>query len=245
MGINEAIDEFVLYSKRFDLREPALMARFHRAFRVAEYAKDIAKSEHMNLKDINLAMTCALIHDIARYRQYTMYHTFEDARSFDHGDEGYNILLMNNYISKYADNHEDQQIILKAVKNHNKYEIDDDLSEREKLFAKIVRDADKLDLIKEEGNTINGVIVLNPKYLKPFQEKRLFKNSGVTGEYEITLRTLAFIYDLNFKYSYKFILDNHIIEDKIDLIMGHCSSLGILEYIRKILLEYAHEKLGE
>ena len=245
MSISEAIDEFVVYSKKFKLSDPALMARFHRAFRVAEYAKHIAKSENMSAQDINLAMICALLHDIARYEQYTLYHTYEDAKSFDHGDEGYNILLKDNYISKYTTDHEEQQIILKAIKNHNKYEIDNDLSEREMLFAKLVRDADKLDLIKEQGNSINGVIVLNPVYLKPFQEKRLFRNAVVTGEYEITLRTLAFIYDLNFKYSYKFILDNHLIEDKIDLIMGHCSNLGILEYMRKILLEYAHEKLGE
>ena len=245
MNINDAIKEFVNYSKTYDMTNPTLMAEFHHTYRVVEYTKDIAKCLELSEEDTSIAILCALLHDIARYKQHTMYKTSLDARSFDHGDEACNILLKNNYISKFTTNSEEQQIILKAVKNHNKYKIEDGLSEREEMFCKILRDADKLDKMREQGNTIDGIIILNPSYIKPFQERRLYKNHGVTGQYEVTLRVLAFVYDLNFKCSYEFVLQNHIIEDKIDLIMSHCSSIGILEYLRKILLEYVNERIEE
>ena len=245
MDFKEAMQEFVRYAKTFNLKNPELMGKFHHAFRVVEYAKDIARSENLSEKDIRLAMLCALLHDIARFRQYTMYRTFKDSKSVDHGDEGTNILRYNNYIKKYTKDPEEQRIVLAAVRNHNKYKIEDNLTEREKLFVNITRDADKLDIMKEKGNTISGKFILNPKYIKPFQEKRLYKNVGVTGEYEVTLRTIAFIYDYNFKYSYEFIKENKIIEDKVDLLISHSTSLGIFEYLQKITLEYVDEKIKE
>ena len=245
MSINDAMQEYVRYAKGFDLKNPEVMARFHHTFRIVEYAKDIARSIGLVPKDINLAMLCALLIDIGRYRQYEMYKTFIDAKSFDHAMEGYNILKYNNYIAKYTKDTEEQEIVLKAVRNHNKYTIEDGLTERELLFAKIARDADKLDIMMEQGNTINGIIVLNAKYIKPFQEQRLYKNEGVTGEYELTLRTLAFVYDFNFKYSYEFVKENNIIDKKIDLIMAHSSSLGILDYLKKIITEYVDNRIKE
>ena len=239
------MQEFVRYAKLFDLKNDNIMTRFHHTFRVVEFAKDIARSEGLKDADVILAMKCALLHDIARFRQYAVYHTYVDAKSLDHGDEGARILTTKNYINRYTKDSEEQKIIIKAVKNHNKLRIDPDLTEKEELFAKIVRDADKLDIMIEYGNTIDGKFILNPEYIKPFKEKRLFKNNGVTGEYESVLRTMAFIYDINFKYSYEYIKENKIIDDKIDLLISHSTSLGIFEYIAKITNEYIDERIEE
>ena len=48
-------------------------------------------------------------------------------------------------------------IIYKAINNHNKFEIERGLSERELLHCKIIRDADKLDIfrVKEEDSFEN------------------------------------------------------------------------------------------
>lgn len=242
--MKEAIKEFQSFVKSYDLTNPNIMKKFHHTFRVVEYAKDIARSEGLDEADVTLAMLCALLHDIARFRQWSIYKTYDDAKSFDHGDEAYNILSSRNYISRYTPDPYEQRIILKAVKNHNKYKVEDGLSEKELFFTKLVRDADKLDIICTQ-NDLHGTFILNPKYIKPFQEKRLFKNSGLTGEYEIQLRQIAFVYDINFKYSYRLLLTNNIIDDKIDLLISHCSNIGILEYIKKIVIEYMNERIKE
>lgn len=78
------------------------------------------------------------------------YHTFNDLKSFDHGDYGAELLkkLIRNFISidKY------DKVIFEAVRNHNKLRIDENLNEQERLFAKLVRDADKLDIMDETIN---------------------------------------------------------------------------------------------
>ena len=242
--MQEAIKEFQRFVKQYDLSDPGIMRKFHHTFRVVEYAKDIARSEGLSEDDVNLAMLCALLHDIARFRQWSIYKTYIDAKSFDHGDEAYNILSHKNYIANYTVDPYEQRIILKAVRNHNKYKIEDGLTDRELFFTKLLRDADKIDIICTQGE-INGVFILNPSYIKPFQEKRLFKNSGVTGEYEILLRQIAFVYDMNFKYTYRLLLTNNIIDKKIDLLISHCSNIGILEYVKKIVIEYMEERIKE
>ena len=242
--MQDAIKEFQMYAKKFDLSEPSIMRKFHHTFRVVEYAKDIARSEGLDEEDVNLAMLCALLHDISRFRQWTMYKTYTDAKSFDHGDASYNILKYRNYIAKYTTDPYEQRIILKAVKNHNKYEIEKGLTEKEAYFTKILRDADKLDILCTQNN-LSTKFILNPLYIKPFHEKRLFKNSGVTGEYELILRQIAFVYDLNFKYSYRLLLTNNIIEKKVELLISHCSNIGILEYIGKTVIEYMNERIKE
>nr|MBP3258920.1 HD domain-containing protein [Bacilli bacterium] len=243
--MNEAMQEFVRYAKLFDLKNPDIMRKFHHTFRVVEYAKDIARSEGLSDRDVILAMKCALLHDVARFRQFKMYNTYVDAKSFDHGDEGARILGTNKFVNRYTKDADEQKIIIKATRNHNKFQVEDGLTERELLFTNIVRDADKLDIMMEQGNTINGKFILNPLYLRPFQEKRLYKNKAVTGEYEVTMRTMAFIYDMNFKYSYEFIKENNIINDKVELLMSHSTSLGIFEYLAKICNEYVDERIEE
>ena len=41
------------------------------------------------------------------------------------------------------------ELIKIAVKNHNKYKIEDGLTQEQELFAKIIRDADKIDIFYE------------------------------------------------------------------------------------------------
>lgn len=243
--MNEAMQEFVRYAKLFDLKDPKIMEKFHHTFRVIEYAKDIARSEGLTDVDVILAMKCALLHDIARFRQLKMYGTYIDAQSFDHGDEGARILSSNKFVNRYTKDADEQRIIITVVKNHNKYKVEDGLTERELLFTNIVRDADKLDLMMENGNTISGKFILNPEYIRPFKEKRLYKNKAVTGEYEVTLRTLAFIFDMNFKHTYEIIKESNIINDKVELLMSHSTSLGIFEYMAKMANEYVDDRIKE
>ena len=112
--MNEAMQEFVRYAKLFDLKDPKIMEKFHHTFRVIEYAKDIARSEGLSDVDVILAMKCALLHDVARFRQFKMYHTYVDAKSFDHGDEGARILGSNKFVNRYTKDADEQKIIIKV-----------------------------------------------------------------------------------------------------------------------------------
>ena len=49
-----------------------------------ELAQHLALSEH----DVQLAEIMGLFHDVGRFRQYSIYKTFNDAQSEDHADLG-------------------------------------------------------------------------------------------------------------------------------------------------------------
>ena len=121
--------------------------KYHHTYRVVDYAEQIAISENLSKKDIDLAKTAALLHDIARFRQAKEYDTFDDSKSFDHGDYGYGILKNENYIMQYVDNEVDAEAVLKAVKYHNKKYLDADVTDYERKICQIARDADKLDIM--------------------------------------------------------------------------------------------------
>lgn len=55
-------------------------------------SKRIAKGMKLTQEEIDIATLIGLLHDIARFEQYTKYHTFKDAESIDHGDLGAEIL---------------------------------------------------------------------------------------------------------------------------------------------------------
>lgn len=224
--IRESIEEFNKYTKNFDLNIPKLKMKYDHTFRVIAYAEDIAKSENLNEQDSYLAFVCALLHDIARFNQYTEYGTYSDALSFDHGDRGYEILLKDNYISKFVDSDYEKQIVLKAVKNHNKYNIEDGLTERELYFAKLVRDADKIDIMDMQINEINdGNFEVPEEAINAMKEKRcMVRVKKKTSELTHLLGYICFIYDINYKRSLEIITEKKIIEKKLGVIKKYIKS---------------------
>ena len=85
----------------------------------------------------------------------------------EHAEFGTKVLFQNNLIRKFIDDDKYDEIISKAIYNHNKYKIQEGLSEIELLQCKIIRDADKLDnfRVKEKDNfkvlIIKNVLKLN------------------------------------------------------------------------------------
>ena len=157
---------------------------------------------------------------------------------------GYNILIKNNYIDKYTNSKIDKNIILKSVKNHNKLEIDNNLTQKELYFAKLVRDADKLDIIITQSNQItDNSNTINKNTIKAIKNKQLCPNQYVTNQLENLIRNLALIYDLNFKESYRIIKKSNIIDKKLKLLENHILKEE-LEEIKNTLSNYIEEKIS-
>lgn len=210
---------FNQYVKEYDLKEPMIILKFHHSYRVMEICKDLALYLKLNDEDIELAMLIGLLHDIARFDQWTDYHTFVDRKSFDHGDEGYNILVKDDFIKQFTNDEEKIKIILKAVKNHNKYVIESNLDDRTKLFCKIVKDADKLDISKEQANDIKeSEIIIKKELLEDIYNQRMARNEYTSNDVDEIIRIISWVFDYNFKYSYHFLLDQNIIKKKFDLL---------------------------
>lgn len=229
------------YAKKFDLTIDPIMRKFHHSYRVYEYGKDIAKSLNLSEHDIYIISIACLFHDVSRFLQWTLYETYEDAKSFDHGDKSYEI-LKEELIDKMNLNDEDKNIVLKAVKIHNKYQIEGELTDKELVACKIVRDADKIDIMKEQGIiTKDGKV--KKEIVDTLMQHKMVPNSMTLdgSEIDATLRLLAFTFDLNYKYSYQVILDNKIIENKINAIEIY--SHEDLSELQNSMINYIKERI--
>ena len=219
-------NKFKDYVDNYDFSNDMISRKFYHTFRVVDYAKAIAKSENLNEHDTNIAFLCALLHDIGRFEQAKIYNTFNDKKSIDHGDLGYRILLKNNYISEFVNDEKDKKIILNAVKNHNKYAIDSTLNDRELFFAKLIRDADKLDILDKQRLEINDNInSIDEKAFCFIKEHQLFKRDGsVQNDATEIVHSLSFVYDLNFDESINIIKEKDMVKRKLDVLEQHCNS---------------------
>ena len=214
--MEEAINIFSEYVNNFDLKDPKILDKKDHSFRVMNIAKSIAESLKLNEEDIHIATLAGLVHDIGRFNQLKFYGTYKDSLSIDHGDEGYRVL--ESIIDKFTADKKLQNIVLLTTKYHNKCKIGD-VDDRTKMFCKIVRDADKLDIMETQINEVNSKnIVIKDELLKSIYEKSLCKNEYCQTEEDAILRMISWIFDLNFPYSYKYIKDNKIIERKFNLL---------------------------
>jgi len=226
------------YVKTFDLKVKDIMKKYHHSFRVMDICEAIANDLGLSDNDVYLARLCGLLHDIARFKQWTQFKTYKDIDSFDHGDYGYKILKENDFIKQFVQDEKEISIVLDSVKYHNKL-IVPILNEKNMLFSNIVRDADKLDIMSTQGNQIkDNEIRLNEKMLNSIYNKEICKNKDVTTEIDHIIRMLSWVFDFNFKYSYKYLIENKIIEQKFNLLEIY----GETEEIKK-LKQFINERI--
>ena len=69
----------------------------------------------------------------------------------------------------------------------------------------------------------------------------MINNNLIENDLDYLFRLVAFIFDLNFDYSYKYLLDNKIIDTKIDLIEKYGDKN--LDSLKKDLIKYMKERL--
>lgn len=244
MDLEKAKEEFLKYTENYDLNNSHIIGKQKHSLRVMEISEQIAKGLNLTQEEIELATLIGLLHDIARFEQYTRYQTFKDFISIDHGDLGVEIL--NKDIRKYIETDKYDEIIKLAIKNHNKYAIEKGLTKEQELFAKIVRDADKIDIIYEavemfwkgkEDEIENSNIT--KKVLEQFRNnKQIDKFTKETAIDEV-ISVIAFIFDINFKTSLEIIKNNNYIDKVLDRYnIKNENTKQEIEEIRKIAKEY-------
>lgn len=221
MNLKKAKEEFIKYTEKYDLQIERIKGKQTHSLRVMEISKKIAEKLGLSQEEVEVATLIGLLHDIARFEQFTRYGTYKDIESFDHGDFGAEILKKD--LRKYIDTDKYDEIIIKAVKNHNKFAIKEGLTEEELLQAQIIRDADKIDIFYQsvekfwegkEDEVENSIIseTVIQQIANCSQTKRQIEESPIDN----VMRVIAFIFDINFKASFQILKQ----EDYINKILN-------------------------
>lgn len=212
------------YVKPYDITNGKIELKIKHTYRTVEVAKEIAKDLKLNEEQTLLAELIALLHDIGRFEQLRMYNTFKDRDSIDHADLGVEILFEDGVIRNFIEDTRYDDIIYKAVKNHNKFKIEEGLDEETLLQCKIVRDADKTDIFailvsdieKDENILYNYEEVakqtVTPEIMEKFENYEQTDRHDFKNEIDDYINIISFLFDYNFITGLKVILENNYIE---------------------------------
>ena len=220
--MNENFDAFDKYAMQFDMNEKMIEYKYNHSYRVVHQAEEICRSLNMDTVERDLASNIALLHDIARFKQWTDYKTFHDEDSFDHGDMAVTILFDEGKINDFIIDKDDYEVVKKAVANHNKYKVDTKgMNEREKLHCDIVRDADKIDILYAFSTNRLLELKEDDSEINPLIKKEFFKDKQVLSVESKTqndriVSLFGLVFDLNYEYSINRVLEEKYLEKMLD-----------------------------
>lgn len=243
------------YVKPYDITNPKIEIKIKHTYRTVEVAKRIAEDLKLNEEQILLAEIIALLHDIGRFEQVRIYNTFKDRDSIDHADLGVKILFEDGVIRNFIEDTRYDDIIYKAVKNHNKFKIEEGLDEEILLQCKIVRDADKTDIFARFALDIElckNVLydykelskqTVTPEIMEKFENYEQADRHDFKNEIDDYINIISFIFDYNFIIGLKVILENNYIERVMKPICICEDTKEQMEKIIKIANTYINQRI--
>lgn len=230
---------FKEYVNNFSLKDENILKKYEHSLRVMNLTIEIAKDLNLETNEIQLIGLVGLLHDIGRFEQWEKYHTYVDSISIDHGNVGVEILKKDNYINNYIQDENSKEKLYLAIRNHNKIKIEDNMDFNTQIITKIVRDADKLDIMQTQGmNRISSNIVLKKEQLDNIYKKQCCIVGEKNNEADYIIRQICFIFDFNYNYSFKYIKANKIIQHKIMLLKNNCPKELNLSEVEQFLIKY-------
>ncbi len=204
--MNDNFDIFDKYFMEYDINNKMIQNIYNHSYRVLHQSDEISFTLNLDEDDNYLACLIALLHDIGRFK-------LND--EIDHSLLGVQILFDENKIKDYDIQESDYKIIKKAILNHNKYNIDDDLTVREKLHCQIVRDADKIDILysysENELKLESDNSTINDSIHNDFFKHNMIDIEKCNTINEKIISLLSLVYDLNYDYSKGYIYDKNYI----------------------------------
>jgi len=191
-------------------------------------------TEALGLEDAGTctAQAIALLHDIGRFEQFARYGTFFDHVSTDHGNLGAIILCQAGALAHLV--YEEQEKITTAVKCHNRRALPGNLPDSHQFFARLIRDADKLDIfqtaydyyrrrLSDSGDQDWEMELLDepacsPEVVSALLAGQQIEHCHLQTVHDLQLAQIAWIYDVQFAPTYQRLKDRRVLEQLIGLL---------------------------
>lgn len=233
------INAFAEYVRNYDPSDEKIKLKIDHTYRVAGLCQRIAESLGLSEPDVDIAWLLGMLHDIGRFEQIRRFGTFNDAQSVDHAEFGADLLFREGLIRKFAEgyyeecelarsgNEEAEQIIKNnehhnkdtgllemAIRQHNKYRVKEDLTERQRMFCDILRDADKVDIFKVNADIPMEIIydvtteelkngIITKEVLESFYKKETVLKSVRRSAVDHIVGHISLLFELVYKESYR------------------------------------------
>lgn len=258
IDIEKAELAFKEYLKDYNVNDEKVALKIRHTYGVVKASEYLAKAIGLNEDDTNLSRLIALLHDIGRFEQSKAssdVYDNADKNFFDHGEYGVKILFEDGLIRNFVEDNSYDNIIKVSILNHNRLAIEDGLSERELLHAKLIRDNDKLDnfrvKLEESFKVLLGTDdmekvsneLISENIYQDFLSKRLIVYGDVKTDLDRWISYIAYIFDFNFSESLEYLRDNDLINKNFDRIeYKNLDTINKINKMKVLAKDYVDER---
>lgn len=220
---------FLAYVAPYDPANPRIALKVTHTLHVADLCDRIARAQGWPAADIDLAWLCGLLHDMGRFEQVRRWNTFRDAVSCSHAKLGASVLFGERErlgepvpagapafgtprIRDFIDSPAEDAVIRTAIELHSDYRLPRDLDPRARAFTELVRDADKIDILRtvdeDTPETILGCDAdellassLSPEATQAFDARRCMLRDDRSQPADFLVSFACFAFELAYSQS--------------------------------------------
>ena len=195
----------------------------------------------------------SLLHDIGRFEQQKNYGTFIDADSIDHAQYGADILFTQGKIRDYLEDDSQDELLRTAVYYHSAFRLPEDLDDRTIMFCNMLRDADKIDILKvnvefplEEIYNVTSQVLRNCEVTKEvmdsFQEEHAVLRSLKKTAVDNVVGHISLVYELVYPISLKLVKEQGYLEQLMNFESNNPVTVKQFREIKKKMQDYLGSK---
>lgn len=224
--IQRCLDWFDTYTRDYIGRASkdillTVQSKITHTMRVLAHVRAILRETDVRDDLAPTAEVAAILHDVGRFPQLVQSASFDDRTGYNHAEEGENILRNAYVMDSFPEAM--RELILTAVRYHNLGVLPDTLTNDERLILIILRDADKLDAIRNVikyttpesayGKALKTGMVwhdtkVSDEVVKLVLKRQLIPYTSIKWSNDFTLFLCSWIYDLHFPYAYRTLADS-------------------------------------
>ncbi|MBN1982692.1 MAG: HD domain-containing protein [Chitinivibrionales bacterium] len=205
--------QFCMGDERFD---SAICLKVHHSKNVALHIFDLSSSLNLGAEDRHTMQIIAFLHDIGRFEQYMKYHTYSDSKSENHAKLGVDIIRKTGVLHRFEP--WDRELIETVIAHHNHAMLPESTDSRFLLFLRLLRDADKMDVLRAvtehfSGLNVNEVIAIglpeSPAVSDVIIESIIHgttaKVKDMKTQNDLKLLQISWIFDFNFPRTFELV----------------------------------------
>lgn len=210
-------EKFAEYVSNYNMEDYHIKYKYNHSIRVEKICVALAELLNFNREDTYIIKTIGLLHDIGRFEQLKLTGSYND-NEFDHAAYGAMILFKEGLIEKFEVDPKYYDIIEFAILNHNRFEIEETSDERKLMFARLIRDADKIDIFDaytylHAYNITNIEDEVTNEVAIQFKKRETINRKIRKTKADLLLSVISFVFDINYQESFKIIYEQRYLDE--------------------------------
>lgn len=246
---------FAEYVENYDASQEKIKLKINHTYRVAALCDRIAKSLGLGDDDVEFAWLSGMMHDVGRFEQVRRFNTFDDSKSVSHAMLSAEILFDDKKIYDYVEKPDSFSKMLRdVIEAHSLYRIPEDFDERTKMFANILRDADKVDILKvnvespiEEIYNVSTEELMNSaiskEVIESFHEEHCINRIYTKTPADHIVGHISLVFELVYDESLKCALEQGYLDKLMNFKLDNKESMEELKECREHMYRYIEGKI--